>query len=609
MTTMNRQQRRAESKQLNTGKPSIQAMYTAALHHHNAGELEEAGRLYRKVLAINPRHADSLHLLGVALHQQGDCESAITPIRQAVAISGSVALYHLSLGGALKDAGRLAEAAGSYRRSIALWPGNVDAQTQLGITLRALGDLPAAEVAFRAACGYAPGSAEAHSNLGAVLKEQGKLEEASGCFGQAIALAPDYADAHNNFGTVLADMGRLDEAVARYQRALALQPDFAEAHNNLGAALDLQGELEAAVPHFQRAIERAPNFTEAHTNLGVALGNLRRLDEAVACYRRALAIKPDFAEAHLYLATTLLAQGEMAAGWAEYEWRWKTRQLGAGGRSFAQALWRGEAAPGRTVLIHAEQGFGDTLQFCRYAPMAAARGVRVVLEVQKPLVRLLRALPGIAQVVGQGEALPHFDLHAPLMSLPWILGSTLETLPGTTPYLQAEAAEVAHWRGRLAEIAPVKKRVGLVWAGNPRRDSPVLAAVDRRRSMPPEKLARLGECQGVTFFSLQKDSAGDCGDVPMVDVMGEMADFAATAALIANLDLVISVDTAVAHLAAALGKPVWLLNRFDSCWRWLDERRDSPWYPSLRLYNQPRPGDWESVMGDVVGDLRKEVEG
>jgi hypothetical protein len=308
------------------------------------------------------------------------------------------------------------------------------------------------------------------------------------------------------------------------------------------------------------------------------------------------------------LGMALLKMGDFENGWREYEHRWDVGAMKAVRRPESLPWWDGSAAP-RTLLLHAEQGLGDTLQFCRYAPMAAARGVRVVLEVQKPLVRLLRALPGIAQVVGQGEALPHFDLHAPLMSLPWILGSTLETLPGTTPYLQAEAAEVAHWRGRLAEIAPVEKRVGLVWAGNPRRDSPVLAAVDRRRSMPPEKLARLGECQGVTFFSLQKDSAGDCGDVPMVDVMGEMADFAATAALIANLDLVISVDTAVAHLAAALGKPVWLLNRFDSCWRWLDERRDSPWYPSLRLYNQPRPGDWESVMGDVVGDLRKEVEG
>jgi hypothetical protein len=293
------------------------------------------------------------------------------------------------------------------------------------------------------------------------------------------------------------------------------------------------------------------------------------------------------------------------AGWAEYEWRWKTHQLGRGRRNFTQPLWRGQAAPGQTLLIHAEQGLGDTLQFCRFATLAAARGVRVVLEVQKPLVRLLRGLQGVAQVFAHGEALPHFDLHAPMMSLPWMLRTTLETLPGAAPYLHADTAEAANWRHRLAEIAPDGQRVGLVWAGSPRTDSPALASVDRRRSMPPAQLGALFECPVVRFFSLQKDGPGAPSNLPMIDVMPEMHDFAATAALIANLDLVISVDTAVAHLAAALGKPVWLLNRFDSCWRWLAGRRDSPWYPTLRLYPQPRLGDWESVLSEVERDLRQ----
>ena len=292
-----------------------------------------------------------------------------------------------------------------------------------------------------------------------------------------------------------------------------------------------------------------------------------------------------------------LAQGDMPAGWEEYEWRWKMTRLIKARRNFAQPQWRGEAAGGQTLLIHAEQGLGDTLQFCRYAKLAAARGLRVIMEVQQPLVRLLRGLPGVDLVMARGEELPAFDFHCPMLSMPLVVGTTITTIPSAASYLHADETEVAAWRTRLAAMANQGFRIGLVWAGA------AMAGADRRRSLAPDRLAPLCDLSGLHFFSLQKGGPAAPARFLLTDFMHEIDDFADTAALIANLDLVISVDTAVAHLAAALGKPVWVLNRFDSCWRWLVGRRDSPWYPSLRLYRQQRPGDWTPVLAEIARDL------
>jgi hypothetical protein len=333
------------------------------------------------------------------------------------------------------------------------------------------------------------------------------------------------------------------------------------------------------------------------------LKELGQLDEAAACYRKVLALEPQHPEAHCNLGIVLLAQGQLAEGWTEHEWRWQTPQLIAARRDFAQPQWRGEPALGSTLLIQAEQGFGDTIQFCRYAKLAAARGLRVTLEVQPSLVRLLLGMQGVDRVIGRGEALPAFDLHCPMLSLPSALGLTLMNLPGFEPYLHADPAQVAAWSMRLPKMIGAAPRIGLAWAGNPRSHSRGLAAVDRRRSLSPRRLAPLFKVRGLHFFSLQKGGPLAPVEFQLTDVMEEMQDFADTAALIANLDLVISVDTAVAHLAAALGKPVWLLDRFDACWRWFTGRRDSPWYPSLRIYRQPQSGDWETVLTEVTRDL------
>ena len=530
---MNRKKRRTDLKQSKPAREeATRELFASALQHHQSGRLHEAGQLYRQVLAINPSHPDSLHLLGVVAHRTGRCEPAIRLINKAIAINNQVGPYHFNLALALEEAERLDEAVTCYRRAIALWPDN--------------------------------------------------------------------PDAYSNLGSILGIQGRLDEAVMCFRKAIELEPDFAEAHTNLGNALKDQGQLDEAVACCRRAIELAPNMPEAHSNLGGVLEVCGRLHEAVACYRRAIELAPNMPEGHFHLSMALLAQGDMSAGWEEYEWRWKTRLMIRERRNFAQPQWRGEPAEGRTLLIHAEQGFGDTLQFCRYAPLAAARGLRVIMEVPKPLVRLLRGLPGVDQVVGHGDALPRFDLQSPMVSLPRAIGTTIETIPGAVPYLYADDSEVAYWRRRLAFMSTERPRIGLVWAGSPANHSPAMAA---RRSIAPELLAPLFEFHGLQFFSLQKYGPAAPGNFPLIDFMEEMEDFADTAAMVANLDLIISVDTAVAHLAAAIGKPVWLMNRFDSCWRWLSGRRDSPWYPTLRIYEQPKPGDWDFVVNKIAGDL------
>jgi len=423
-------------------------------------------------------------------------------------------------------------------------------------------------------------------------QQAGRLDEAEALYLRTLAENTDHADALHNLGLLQQHTGRRDQAAETIARAIAARPHIGQYHCSLGTVRADQGRLEEALACFARSIALLPDLPEAHFNLGSALSQLARPLEAITAYRRAIALRPDFADAHHNLAMALLTLGEWEEGWAEYEWRWKTNHMRPDVRAFTQPRWRGESREGRTLLINVEQGFGDTLQFCRLASHAATMGFRVILEVQGPLVRLLQGLRGVDQVLARGATLPPFDLHCPMLSLPLALGMTPATIPGT-PHLQADPAKVEEINQCLGSRS--RPRIGLAWAG-----SGGLAA-DRRRSIAPERLERLVNLPGFEFVSLQK--GGPVAPLPLTDLMDEMRDFADTAALIANLDLVISVDTAVAHLAAALGKPVWLLNRFDACWRWMTDRTDSPWYPMMRLYRQPSRGDWHAVLAAVMRDL------
>ena len=392
----------------------------------------------------------------------------------------------------------------------------------------------------------------------------------------------------------LAGFGRPDAAppVRRPADDLALVVQL----NDRGSRLRDDNRILPATALFRRAVTLMPGAAELQTNLASVLIAGGRLDEAQTACRRAIAEKPGFAIAHFYLGLTLLAKGALPAGWREYEWRLAGMEAKAAAPHLAGRWWRGEAGNGRTLLIHAEQGLGDTLQFCRYVPLAAARGWRVVLEVQAPLRRLLSGLAEV--VIAEGDPLPTHDRVCFLMSLPLIFGTDLATIPAI-PALRPTGVEA--WRRRLE--AGGRLTVGLAWAGNPRPDSPALNAIDRRRSLAPALLAPLFRHRNIDFFSLQKGGPAAPAEFPLVDHMAEMTDLADTAAFIGALDLVISVDSAVAHLAASLGRPVWLLDRFDACWRWLRDRDDSPWYPGLRIFRQTTAGDWPAVIERVAAAL------
>jgi tetratricopeptide (TPR) repeat protein len=444
--------------------------------------------------------------------------------------------------------------------------------------------------------------------LGA-LKRHG---EALASYEKALRLRPD-DDVLFNRGNALHQLNRLDEALASYDRALALRPDFTKALTNRGNVWYELKRFDEALSSYDRALAVAPDNPEAHFNRGTVLRELGRLDEALASYQRALGLRPNFTEVRWNLAALQLVKGDFSAGWRSYEWRWKDESKFGAKRNFKKPLWLGaEPIDGKTVLLHSEQGLGDTIQFCRYACLVAAQGARVILEVESPLRELMQSLPGVAQVITMGEPMPDFDFQCPILSLPLAFGTILDTIPSQTPYLSASQDKIQAWRDRMSEHD--KLRIGLVWAGNPMTGMPNANRIDRERSIAFDRLAPLFEVTTCEFYSLQKggDAVAQLRDSPLrphvIDWSEELHDFSDTAALIENLDLVISVDTSVAHLAGALGKPFWLLNRYSTCWRWLLDRDDSPWYPTARLFRQDDSRDWNSVVARVRDALHRHVQ-
>jgi hypothetical protein len=395
----------------------------------------------------------------------------------------------------------------------------------------------------------------------------------------------------------------MEAAIAHFNRALALRPDQAETHNNLALALEHLGRLDEAVAHYNHSLNLGPNQAETHNNLGNALEHQGRLDEAMASYERALALKPDYPEVHYNRALMFLLRGEYAPGWAEYEWRLRCKS-NPQSHEFHCPKWSGEPLGGRTILVHAEQGFGDVIQFLRYVPIVAQLDANVALAVPRPLFRLADNLPGVGAVLSDGDPILEADLHCPLLSLPYAFGTTLETIPNSVPYLTPPADALAAWASRFSTCSELK--VGLVWSGNPENK------LNTTRSIALPALETLWGIAGIRWFSLQVGKqAGDIALVPkqpIDDLSPFLTDFGETAAAICHLDLVITVETAVAHLAGALGRPVWVPLAFVPAWRWLLGRQDSPWYPTMRLYRQTTPGDWTTVVQALADALARMVD-
>jgi tetratricopeptide (TPR) repeat protein len=610
------------------------ALFEAGMRHFRTGRFAQAEEKCRQALAADPQHADALHLLGLIHAQNNQIDLALETIAQAIRCNQANPDYFFSLGALLARRDRLDEAFKSFDLALKLKPDFVEVWIALGDLLQRQQGFQQALLAYEHAltldAGHAgaaekgarllrtlqrfeeaatahgrwaaldPDNYDAHNDLGGLLISLGRYEEAAAAFEAAAKINANAPAAFNNLGIALTHLKRFDEAVVALDRAVALSPGLAEPHNARANALRLLNRLDEALGGYDRAIALKPDYAEAHGNRGACLDDLARPDEALASYRKALALQPDHGDTHWNLAVNRLRAGDFNTGLIEAEWRWKSTSLRLKHRAFDQPLWLGaEPIDGKTLLLHNEQGLGDAIQFCRYIPLLAQRGARVILEIDRPLKQLLSGLAGVSHCLAKGEALPDFDFHCPLSSLPLPFATTLDNIPSATPYLSVPAT-AKDWKPWLG--ASPRPRIGFVWSGNPNHTN------DHNRSIALQAMSLLFEIEA-QFISLQKNArASDqeflCGRGDVLDAGPELESFADTAALIAQLDLVISVDTSVAHLAGSLGKPVWILLPYVADWRWLTGRADSPWYPSARLFRQSESRRWEPVIDELHDTLQ-----
>jgi len=569
---------------------------------HQAGKLTEAARRYSDVLAEDPSNCEARALLGAACLSLGQTTEAIIHLREALRINPDHAGARDNLGVALAKAGQLEEAVAHLRSALSLRPTQPETLANLGKVLVMSGQYDEAIDLLRRAVKTKTSSPQIHFHLAQALTRQGRLEEAVDVYRAVIALKPDYTIAMVNLGSLLCDLGQMAEAEALLRDAVRLSPSMSEAWNNLGSALIRQhqyGEAEDALRH---ALSIAPNDADPHYNLGFVLLKRSRPHEAIDSFSRAAELRPDYAKAHFNRAVTRLLLGDFERGWAEYEWRWQCSEFAP--RTFSQPRWDGSSLNGRTIYLFAEQGLGDTLQFVRYSALVTEKGARVIVEVPGALLPLLSRTPGIDHIIEAGAPMPPFDVQAPLMSLPRILRTQVDDIPCHVPYVFPDPQAIQRWNSRLRGEPGL--RVGIAWQGNPRyRD-------DLLRSIPLSEFGPLAQMEGVRLFSLQRGPGTDqLATLPPGMAVTDLGcsdnnqpwTFMDTAAVIRNLDLVIACDTVVVHLAGALGVPVWVLLPTSPDWRWLLEREDSPWYPTMKLYRQAEQKNWSEVISRVAMDL------
>jgi len=572
----------------------LQKLLKKGMKHHQEGSLDLAEACYRKMLKADPTSSEARELGRLLEGQAGTdfvAAASVSPADDPSALNNRAASYLAE--------GKIEAAMDCLRRVTELCPDSSEAHRHLGEAQERLGDFPAAAMSYQRALTLRPDDQELYCHLARVFFRGGSLEQAAETYQRALALNEKRYEVYTDLGIVLTQLGNFGAAIEAFRRSLRLNPRCAKTIAALGALFERKGDLISASDAYRDAIKLDPQLTDAYADLGFVLFGLGEVAEAADSFERLRALQPDSAEATANLGLIHLLQSDLAAGWPEYESRWRVGMEDQ--RAWVQPQWKGEPLGGAPILLHAEQGFGDTLQFVRYVPLVAARGGRVVLEVQPGLHRLLSRTAGALHVVARGEALPEFTWQCPLLSLPLAFGTTMNSIPAEVPYVHPDPAQVEAWRGRLQGKT---RRIGLVWRGNPTQHR------DRLRSMPLEQLAPLFRVGGTTFFSLQLGAGNERlqplpSDVPLVDLAPELKDFGDTAAIVANLDLVISVDTSVAHLAGAMGKPVWIMLTKGCDWRWFLGREDSPWYPTARLFRQTTAGDWHEVVNRIERELRQ----
>jgi tetratricopeptide (TPR) repeat protein len=605
---MNRRERRAVRKsQIRPNGPAAStpaALYEAGLGHMQAARHLDAQLCCQQALAADANHADSLHLMGLLCLQAQQYDHAVAWIARAIRQDPKAA-YLSSLGVTLQHQGRYEDALNTFDKAIQLKPDDAELWTKLGSVLTELQRLDDAVLGYQQALKLNPRHWGAADRAAFVLYRLGRFEEALGYFDLCNELQPNRALTLQARALCLGCLKRYEESLADSQQAHALDPNNAETRNNIGDALQSLGRHVEALQWLDRALALRPDFITAFVNKAYSLVQLSRFDEAFAIYKHVRTVDPDNAKAEYNLSLVHLLNGNFEAGWAEREARWRIPSLSAAYPKFSQPMWLGEGPiEGKTILIHADEGLGDTIQFARYVPMLAARGVRVVLVVDRPAHALLSGLAGVSQCLTLADPLPAFDMHCPICSLPLAFGTRLDTIPSAPSYLPLPAeSRVQAWQDRLG--ARDKLRIGLVWSGNPKHGN------DHNRSLPLRALSRLLDVDA-TFVSLQKDPRPSDQAVllertDIVDLTGHLTDFVETAALVRCLDLVITVDTSVAHLAGALGCPTWILLPYTPDWRWLLGRDDSPWYPTVRLFRQTETRDYGAVLDRLRGELLARV--
>jgi len=567
------------------------------------GRFAEAVASYDRALALRPNYAEAHSNRGSALTALGRCQEALASCDRALSARPNYPEALLNRGNALKELARFEAALASYDAALTVLPDYPEALANRAVVLCKLERFDEALAAADRAIALQPNFAEAHANRATALHGLERFADALLSHDRALVLRPDLADLLVNRGTTLHAMKRLDEALADFDQALTVMPARAEVHYNRGNVLYTLKRFDEAIASYDRALTLQPDYAEAHANRGVALQDSKRFDAAIAAYISARTVRPDFADAYYNEALCRLLTGDFKRGFEVYERRWESGQHRGFKRDFVQPLWTGsEDIAGKTVFLHAEQGFGDTIQFCRYVPLLAGRGARVVLEVQEPLRTLMASLSGLAQILSRGEALPDFDLHCPLLSLPRAFATELGSVPTGVPYLRVAKDPVTQWGARLGSGG--RREVGIAWSGRPTHKN------DHNRSIALGEFLKIFAGIDVAVVSLQRevrdaDAAMLRERADIIHFGDELKDFADTAALTENLDLVIAVDTSVIHLAGALGKPVWVLLPFMPDWRWLLDRDDSPWYPSARLFRQDESRAWDSVIARVNAALRE----
>ena len=582
---------------------ALHAKFEQASALHQQGKLADAERICGEVLQQQPNHIATLHLLGVIALQTRRTERAIELFERAIALKPDFAAAYIDRGNALSDLKRFADALASYDKAIALKPDFAMAHNNRGNALLNLMRPAEALASYDKAIALEPDFAMAHNNRGNALLDLKRPADALASCDQAIALQPDFAIAHSSRGNALRKLGRPADALASHDQAIALEPDFAMAHNNRGNALLKLARPVEALASCDQAIALSPDLAIAYYNRGNALQDLKRPADALASYDKAIALKPDFAEAYWNQSLCLLLLGRFEQGWRLYEWR-KRHNEPVATRSFAQPLWLGEQdIAGKTLFIWWEQGLGDTIQFCRYAKLVEAHGAKVIMSVQQPLRGLLKQISPTIEIINADEVPSDFDYHCPLLSLPLAFRTTLETIPAQQQYLKADAELRIAWSARLPP--KTKPRIGVVWSGRNDHKN------DRNRSIELQQLLPILSSDA-DWICLQKEVREK--DLAALRRLGriaffgdELRDFGDTAALLDLMDLVITVDTSVTHLAGAMGKPAWVLLPYIPDWRWLLDRDDSPWYPSARLFRQQQAGNWAEVIDRVGNELRSVI--